>query len=70
MLPDLRRAGSLESASAWNAVVEGGLLKANGMASFKGSLSKDEIEAIRAYVIQRANEDKAIEGAPKKIARK
>jgi quinohemoprotein ethanol dehydrogenase len=70
VLPDLRRAGSLESASAWSAVVEGGLLKANGMASFKGSLSKDEIEAIRAYVIQRANQDKAIEGSPKKIARK
>jgi alcohol dehydrogenase (cytochrome c)/quinohemoprotein ethanol dehydrogenase len=30
------------------------------MASFKGSLSKEEIEAIRAYVIHRANEDKAL----------
>ena len=70
VLPDLRRAGALESAQAWNAVVEGGLLKDNGMASFKGSLSKDEIEAIRAYVIKRANEDKAIEGAPKRVARK
>jgi quinohemoprotein ethanol dehydrogenase len=69
VLPDLRRAGSLESAQAWNAVVEGGALKDNGMASFKGSLSKDEIEAIRAYVIKRANEDKAIEGA-KKVARR
>jgi alcohol dehydrogenase (cytochrome c)/quinohemoprotein ethanol dehydrogenase len=70
VLPDLRRAGSLESASAWSAVVHDGLLKDNGMASFKGSLSKDEIEAIRAYVIHRANEDKAIEGTAKKIARK
>jgi alcohol dehydrogenase (cytochrome c)/quinohemoprotein ethanol dehydrogenase len=70
VLPDLRRAGSLESAQAWSAVVADGLLKDNGMASFKGSLSKDEIEAIRAYVIHRANEDKAIEGTAKKIARK
>ena len=54
VLPDLRRAGSLESAQAWNAVVEGGALKDNGMASFKGSLSKDEIEAIRAYVVTEA----------------
>ena len=69
VLPDLRRAGSLESAQAWNAVVEGGALKDNGMASFKGSLSKDEIEAIRAYVIKRANEDKALE-VGKKIARR
>lgn len=69
VLPDLRRAGSLESAAAWNAVVEGGALKDNGMASFKGSLSKDEIEAIRAYVIKRANEDKVLE-AGKKVARR
>ena len=44
VLPDLRRAGSLESAQAWNAVVAGGMLKDNGMASFAGSLHKDEIE--------------------------
>lgn len=69
VLPDLRRAGSLESAAAWNAVVEGGALKDSGMASFKGSLSKDEIEAIRAYVIARANEDKVLE-AGKKVARR
>ncbi len=70
VLPDLRRAGSLESASAWNAVVEGGILKDSGMASFKGSLSKDEIEAIRAYVISRANEDKVLEAGGKKVARR
>jgi alcohol dehydrogenase (cytochrome c)/quinohemoprotein ethanol dehydrogenase len=69
VLPDLRRAGSLESAQAWAAVVHGGMLKDNGMASFANSLSKDEIEAIRAYVIKRANEDKALESS-KKIARK
>jgi quinohemoprotein ethanol dehydrogenase len=50
-------------------VVHDGALKDNGMASFAGSLSKDEVEAIRAYVIKRANEDKALEAA-KKVARR
>jgi alcohol dehydrogenase (cytochrome c)/quinohemoprotein ethanol dehydrogenase len=70
VLPDLRRAGSLESASAWSAVVADGILKDNGMASFAGSLTKPEIEAIRAYVIHRANEDKVLEGKAKKVARR
>jgi len=69
VLPDLRRAGSLESAQAWSAVVHDGVLKSNGMASFAGSLNKEEIEAIRAYVIHRANEDKALE-RPAKIAQR
>ncbi|SHN50606.1 PQQ-dependent dehydrogenase, methanol/ethanol family [Erythrobacter sanguineus] len=69
VLPDLRRAGSLESADAWSAVVHDGILKDNGMASFAGSLSKAEIEAIRAYVIRRANEDRTLEGA-NKVARR
>lgn len=68
-LPDLRRSGALGDAKAWSAVVYEGILKDNGMVSFAPSLSKEEVEAIRAYVIQRANEDKAIEGA-KKVARK
>jgi alcohol dehydrogenase (cytochrome c)/quinohemoprotein ethanol dehydrogenase len=70
VLPDLRRAGSLESAAAWGAVVHDGALKDNGMASFAGSLSKPEIEAIRAYVIKRANEDKVLEAGAKKVARR
>ena len=31
------------------------------MVNFDTSLSEDEVQAIRAYVIQRANEDKALE---------
>ena len=38
-----------------------GVLADNGMASFADSLSSEEIDAIRAYIIHRANEDKAIE---------
>ncbi len=62
VLPDLRRSGALGNAQTWQAVVHDGILKDKGMVGFEGSLSKDEIEAIRAFVIHRANEDKAIEG--------
>lgn len=62
VLPDLRRSGALGNRQAWQAVVHDGILTDNGMVGFEGSLSTDEVEAIRAYVIQRANEDKAIEG--------
>ncbi|MEO0689454.1 MAG: c-type cytochrome [Pseudomonadota bacterium] len=60
-LPDLRRSGTLGNAGAWKAVVYDGILKENGMVNFDTSLSEDEVQAIRAYVIQRANEDKALE---------
>jgi len=33
-------------------------MKDNGMASFKSILDHQKVEAIRAYVIHRANEDK------------
>lgn len=61
VLPDLRRSGALGNRDAWMAVVHDGMLKDNGMASFADSLSKEEIEAIRAYVIHRANEDRELE---------
>ena len=59
--PDLRRSGALENRAAWLQIVHGGALSDNGMASFAPSLSEDEVEAIRQYVIKRANEDKAME---------
>lgn len=62
-LPDLRRSGTLGNSASWQAVVHGGILNDNGMVSFATSMSKEEIEAVRAYVIQRANEDKALEAA-------
>ncbi len=59
VLPDLRRSGTLGNKQSWMAVVGDGILKDNGMVSFAESLSPEEIEAVRAYVIHRANEDKA-----------
>ena len=60
-LPDLRRSGALDNQKAWVQIVHGGALEGNGMASFAKSLSESEVEAIRQYVIKRANEDKAME---------
>jgi quinohemoprotein ethanol dehydrogenase len=58
VLPDLRYSGTLGNA-AWTDVVLGGLLKPNGMVSFSKELSIDNVEAIRAYVIFRANQSLA-----------
>ena len=60
-LPDLRRSGALENRTAWLQIVHGGALKGNGMAGFAQSLTEEEADAIREYVIKRANEDKAME---------
>lgn len=69
VLPDLRRSGTLGNAQAWQAVVQEGILKDNGMVSFATSMTPEESDAIRAYVIARANEDKALE-AGGKVARR
>jgi mono/diheme cytochrome c family protein len=59
VLPDLRRSGALGNKATWQSVVQDGMLKDNGMVSFATSLSPEESDAIREYVIFRANEDKA-----------
>jgi quinohemoprotein ethanol dehydrogenase len=58
VLPDLRYAPELSDPNAWQAVVHDGVRSASGMVAFGDQLSKDQIEAIRAYVIYRANETK------------
>jgi alcohol dehydrogenase (cytochrome c)/quinohemoprotein ethanol dehydrogenase len=59
VLPDLRRSGTLSNKASWQAVVQDGILKDKGMVSFATSLEPEESDAIREYVIFRANEDKA-----------
>jgi len=54
VLPDLRRSGFLPQREAWEAVVLGGLLADRGMASYAGHFSREDVEAVRAYVAQRA----------------
>jgi alcohol dehydrogenase (cytochrome c)/quinohemoprotein ethanol dehydrogenase len=60
VVPDLRRSARLADAQAWASVVHDGALRARGMVGFADVLSRGQIEAIRHYVIQRANEDKAL----------
>lgn len=60
VLPDLRRSGLLHDQKGWDSVVLEGILKDNGMVSFKDEVSAEESAAIRSYVIRRAHEDKAL----------
>jgi alcohol dehydrogenase (cytochrome c)/quinohemoprotein ethanol dehydrogenase len=58
ILPDLRRTPYLQTDEAFASVVRGGVRQAHGMANFSSVLQADDVQAIRAYVIQRANQDK------------
>jgi len=55
LFPDLRYAGAINSPDAFKAIVVDGALKANGMVSFKDALPGEDPEAIRAYIVSRAN---------------
>jgi quinohemoprotein ethanol dehydrogenase len=57
VLPDLRYSATLAN-STWSDVVLGGSLQPYGMVSFAKELSKENVEAIRAYVIFRANQSR------------
>jgi quinohemoprotein ethanol dehydrogenase len=58
VFPDLRYSPMLNTPEAFNAIVLDGALQANGMASFKERLSADQVQAVRAYLIERANQAK------------
>lgn len=60
--PDLRHSGAINSADAVRSIAIDGALKHNGMVSFSSALKPEDVEAIRQYVIKRANEDKALGG--------
>jgi alcohol dehydrogenase (cytochrome c)/quinohemoprotein ethanol dehydrogenase len=60
LLPDLRRSPLLDSAKGWATVVRDGALQSQGMIGFASVLSPEQIDSIRAYLIKRANEDKAL----------
>ena len=62
LVPDLRHSGSINSPDAIRAVVIDGALKHNGMVSFSSAMKAEDVEAIRQYLIKRANEDKALGG--------
>jgi quinohemoprotein ethanol dehydrogenase len=68
VVPDLRYA-SPETHASFAAIVLGGARGHKGMASFADLLSADDVNAIHAYVIQRARETKQAESAASKEAR-
>lgn len=55
-VPDLRRSPMLLSKQAWADVVIGGAREAKGMPNFSGGLTADDVEAVRAWVAQRAKQ--------------
>lgn len=54
VLPDLRRAGSLQDAATWRSIVVDGALDARGMPKLGDWVSPADAEAIRAYVAREA----------------
>ncbi|GJD60489.1 PQQ-dependent dehydrogenase, methanol/ethanol family [Methylobacterium frigidaeris] len=64
VVPDLRRSQINASKDGWRTVILDGVLKDRGMISFKDRLSDQDIEAIRAYIQDRARQlarDEALE---------
>jgi mono/diheme cytochrome c family protein len=55
ILPDLRYSATLASSEVWQAIVLDGRLARNGMAGFASVLSRNDAEAVRAYVIAQAH---------------
>jgi alcohol dehydrogenase (cytochrome c)/quinohemoprotein ethanol dehydrogenase len=56
VLPDLRHSAIITDAVAWRSIVRDGARQDRGMVSFAEILSEDDAEAIRMFVIRRANE--------------
>ncbi len=64
--PNLTRTPLLQAQEAFDAVVLQGVLKSRGMASFADTLTAEESQAVRAYLVKRANDLKnaTAAGAP------
>jgi quinohemoprotein ethanol dehydrogenase len=58
VFPDLRYSAALNSEAAFEAIVLEGALQPAGMASFKDRMSSEEVQSVRAYLIERANQAK------------
>lgn len=58
LFPDLRYAAALNAPELFKAIVLDGVLENNGMVSFGETLSEEDAEEIRAYVVSLANDAK------------
>ena len=63
LVPDLRGSGLIHDAGSWNRVVREGILAKRGMASFGDYLTREQSEAIRAYIIREAHRAKDLQQA-------
>ncbi len=64
MLSDLRASQSIHG-ELWQTVVLDGAMTALGMVSYAAELNAEDVEAIRAYIIARAHESRALAGSSK-----
>jgi glucose dehydrogenase/mono/diheme cytochrome c family protein len=61
--PDLRYSALLNMRGSWNGAVRDGDRAQRGMPGFKAALTEEQTDAILAYVIKRANDEKAAQEA-------
>jgi alcohol dehydrogenase (cytochrome c)/quinohemoprotein ethanol dehydrogenase len=61
VIPDLRHSPMIAASETWDAVVRDGILRGKGMVSFAENLNESDSEALRAYVVRRANESWRVE---------
>ncbi len=61
--PDLRYSALLPARGQWNGAVREGDRAQRGMPGFKATLTEEQTDAILAYVIKRANDEKATQQA-------
>ena len=59
LVPDLRYSAALSNDALWKSVVEDGALQTNGMIAFKSEATHAELAAVRAFLIQRAQQSYA-----------
>ncbi len=55
-VPDLRKSGVIGDKDTFRAIVLEGALEPAGMPSFAKELTSEQVEAVRAYVVKRAND--------------
>jgi alcohol dehydrogenase (cytochrome c)/quinohemoprotein ethanol dehydrogenase len=56
VLPDLRHSQALVQPEVWQSIVHDGALQTRGMVAFGAELSKQDVEDVRRYVMQRAQD--------------
>ena len=62
VVPDLRMTNETRH-GLYQEIVIGGILSGTGMASFADLIDANDVEMVQAYVINRANEDRAAAAA-------